>query len=195
MYSRRTELHQAGLLTTPDRLVQCLWASSRQHPTQAFTGFKTIEATFTGDYYSGEFHKGFYHGRGKHISDLAAIYEGDYVFGRRPGKGVMEYPSGYTSDGDWFDDQRHGQGTFIERKTGNKYVGGYKDGRRHGKGISYWEVADEEIDLCQICYGEEQDALFFDCGHVCACVACARQVDICPICRKSILSVVKIYRS
>lgn len=154
-----------------------------------------MEPTFTGDYYSGEVNKGFYHGRGKHISDQAAIYEGDFLFGLCHGKGFMEYPSGNTYNGDWFNDQRHGQGTFIERKTGNKYVGGYREGKRHGKGVTYWEVADEEMELCQICYSEEQDALFFDCGHVCACVACARQVDICPICRKSILSVVKIYRS
>ncbi|KAI9924316.1 hypothetical protein ASPWEDRAFT_115266 [Aspergillus wentii DTO 134E9] len=192
---RRAALNEAGLIANPDRLVQYLSAESRKHPTQAFTGFKTIEATFAGDYYSGEFKKGYFHGKGKHVSDTAAIYEGDFVFGRRHGKGLMDYPSGDTYDGDWFEDQRHGQGTFLERKTGNKYVGGYKDGKRHGKGISYWEVADEEMDLCQICYGEEQDALFYDCGHVCACVTCARQVDICPICRKSIISVVKIYRT
>lgn len=193
--SRQTELNQAGLAGNPERLLQCLWGVSRRHPIQAFTGFKTIEPTFTGSYYSGEFKNGLYHGRGKHISDLAAIYEGDFVSGLRQGKGIMEYPNGDTYDGDWFEDERHGQGTFVERKTGNKYIGGYKDGKRHGKGISYWEVADEEMDLCQICYGEEQDALFYDCGHVCACVDCARQVDICPICRKNVLNVVKIYRA
>lgn len=175
--------------------MQYLWALFRQHPVHSFTGFKTIEATFTGDYYSGNLHKGFYHGRGKHISDLAAIYEGNFVFGHRQGKGSIEYPSGDTYNGDWLNDQQHGQGIFVERKTGNEYVGGYKNGRRHGKGTTYWEVADEELDLCQICYGEEQDALFYDCGHVCACVECASQVDICPICRKNILRVVRIYRS
>ncbi|KAL2810119.1 hypothetical protein BJX63DRAFT_325570 [Aspergillus granulosus] len=192
---KRAELNEAGLFASPDPLVRYLWAESRNHPVQAFTGTKTIDATFTSDYYSGEIMKGYYHGKGKHISDSAATYTGDYVFSKKHGKGLMEYPTGDTYDGDWFENQCHGQGTFIERKTGNKYVGGYKDGKRHGKGISYWEVADEEMDLCQICFGEEQDALFYDCGHVCACVACAQQVEICPICRKKILSVVKIYRT
>jgi hypothetical protein len=192
--SRRAELGAAGLFTNPDRLAQYIWASSRRHPTRAFTGSKTIDATFNGDYYSGEFNKGYYHGKGAHISDSGTTYSGDFIFGQRHGKGKMEYPSGDTYDGDWVEDQRHGQGTFIERSTGNKYVGGYKDGKRHGKGISYWEVADEEMDLCQICYCEEQDALFYDCGHVCACVTCARQVDICPICRKNVISVVKIFK-
>ncbi|PWY92261.1 MATH and UCH domain protein [Aspergillus heteromorphus CBS 117.55] len=192
---RRTQLNTSALFGNPDHLVRYLWASSRNHPTRAFTGIKTIDATFTSEYYSGEFKKGYFHGKGKHISDLAATYVGDFVLGKRTGSGFMEYPTGDTYDGDWFDGICHGQGTYVERKTGNKYVGGYKDGKRHGKGISYWEVADEEMDLCQICYGEEQDALFYDCGHVCACVTCARQVDLCPICRKSIVSVVKIYRT
>ncbi|KAJ9232793.1 hypothetical protein DTO169E5_7353 [Paecilomyces variotii] len=192
---QRSELGAAGSFANPDRLVQYLWASSRRHPTRAFTGTKTIDAGFSGDYYSGDFNKGYYHGKGTHISDSGATYVGDFIFGLRHGSGTMEYPSGDTYSGDWVEDQRHGQGTFVERKTGNKYVGGYRDGKRHGKGISYWEVADEEMDLCQICYGEEQDALFYDCGHVCACVACARQVDTCPICRKNVISVVKIYRT
>ncbi|KAI9042090.1 putative MATH and UCH domain protein [Aspergillus affinis] len=192
---RRAELNVTGLFANPDQLVRYLWASARSHPTKAFTGTKTINATFTNDYYSGDFKNGYFHGKGTHVTDSAATYAGDHVFGKRHGKGYMEYPTGDTYDGDWFENQCHGQGAFVEKKTGNKYVGGYKDGKRHGKGISYWEVADEEINLCQICYSEEQDALFYDCGHVCACVTCARQVDICPICRKNIISVVKIYRT
>ncbi|KAL5049474.1 hypothetical protein BDW71DRAFT_204732 [Aspergillus fruticulosus] len=193
--AKRAELNEKGLFANPQHLVSYLWAAARNHPTKAFTGTKTVDATFTSDFYSGDFVKGYYHGKGKHISDSAATYTGDYILGKRHGKGFMEYPTGDTYDGDWFEDQCHGQGTFVERKTGNKYVGGYKDGKRHGKGISYWEVADEEMDLCQICFGEEQDALFYDCGHVCACVTCARQVEICPICRKNIVNVVKIYRT
>jgi hypothetical protein len=192
---QRSKFEAAGLFSNPDSLVQHLWAATRNHPTQAFTGTKTIDATFSGDYYSGDFIKGCYHGKGTHISDSGTTFVGDFIFGQRHGKGKMEYPSGDTYEGDWIEDQRHGHGTFVERKTGNKYVGGYKNGKRHGKGVSYWEVADEEMDLCQICYGEEQDALFYDCGHVCACVSCARQVDICPICRKNVISVVKIFKT
>ncbi|KGM92235.1 uncharacterized protein PADG_11419 [Paracoccidioides brasiliensis Pb18] len=193
--SRCTTISERGSFATPDLLSKYLWAFSRRHPTQALTGTKTVEATFNGEYYSGEFKKGYYHGKGTHISDTGATYTGDFVLGQRHGKGIMEFTSGDTYDGDWREDERHGQGTFIERKTGNKYVGGYRAGKRHGKGISYWEVADEEMDLCQICYSEDQDALFYSCGHVCACVSCAKQVDICPMCRKKVTSVVKIYRS
>ncbi|KAJ6007318.1 hypothetical protein N7540_011294 [Penicillium herquei] len=192
---KRSQLGISGQFSSPDRLVQYLWAESRNHPVQGFTGTKTIEPTFTSDFYSGDFLKGYYHGQGKHLSGTGTVYEGEFVFGRRHGSGKMSYPTGDTYDGEWVEDVRHGQGTYVEKKTGNKYVGGYKDGKRHGRGIQYLEVADEEMDLCQICYSEEQDAVFCDCGHVCACVTCAKQVDLCPICRKTIKSVIKIYRT
>ncbi|KAG5298661.1 MATH and UCH domain-containing protein [Histoplasma ohiense] len=193
--SQSTEISERGSFANPDLLAQYLWALSRRHPTQSLTGTKIVDATYNGEYYSGDFKKGYYHGKGTHISDSGATYTGDFVLGQRHGKGVMEFASGDTYDGDWFEDERNGQGTFVERKTGNKYVGGYRAGKRHGKGISYWEVADEEMDLCQICYSQDQDALFYSCGHVCACVSCAKQVDICPMCRKKVANVVKIYRS
>lgn len=189
------KLAQEGLFSSPDRLVPYLWAVSRNHPTKSFTGNKTTEATYNGDFYSGDFKNGYYHGKGTHISESGATYIGDFVLGERHGQGTMEYASGDTYTGDWVEDQRDGQGTFIERKTGNKYVGGYRNGKRHGKGISYWEVADEEMDLCQICYSENQDSLFYSCGHVCACLSCAKQVEICPMCRKKVVNVVKIYKS
>ena len=192
---KRTSLHAAGNFSTPDPLLTYLWAAARKHPTQSFTGTTTLPVTFTSDYYTGALHKGHYHGHGTHITPLGNIYTGTFIFSRRHGHGTMTYPSGDTYEGDWANDVCHGQGTYIEAKTGNKYVGGYKDGKRSGKGISYWEVADEEADLCQICYGGEKDACFFDCGHVCACVGCAKMVDLCPICRRRIVNVVKIYRA
>ncbi|KAJ5795348.1 hypothetical protein N7457_001947 [Penicillium paradoxum] len=192
---KRSELASSGLFTSPDRLVQYLWAGSRGHPIHGFTGTKTIEATFTNDYYSGDFLKGYHHGRGTHISGTGMVYEGDFVFGRRHGQGKLKYPTGDSYDGDWIEDVCHGQGTYIEKTTGNKYVGGFKDGKRHGKGISYWEVADAELDLCQICYTEEMDAVFAECGHLCSCVTCANLVSLCPMCRKEVKKVIKIYRA
>ncbi|KMQ45875.1 Peptidase C19, ubiquitin carboxyl-terminal hydrolase [Trichophyton rubrum] len=191
---RQTELVEEGCFLTPDRLLEYLWAVDRQHPNKSFTGKKTIEAVLNGEYYSGDLCKGYYHGNGTHISETGDTYTGDFVQGRRQGTGMIEHSSGDTYTGDWFEDQPHGQGTWVEHKTGNKYVGGYRNGKRHGKGVSYWEVADEEMNLCQICYTEEQDSLFYTCGHVCACGTCARQVEICPVCREKVISVVKIFR-
>lgn len=55
-----------------------------------------------------------------------------------------------------------------------------------------FQIADEQIKLCQVCYEEEMDALFFPCGHVCACLGCARQVDICPVCRDAVKKAVRV---
>ena len=55
-----------------------------------------------------------------------------------------------------------------------------------------FEVADEEMRLCQVCYEGERDSLFYTCGHVCACETCARQVENCPICRERVKGVVKV---
>jgi hypothetical protein len=195
MTHRRSQLASSGFFTSPDRLVQYLWANSRNHPIQGFTGSKTMEATFTNDYYKGDFVKGHYHGKGTHVSSTGMIYEGDFVFGRRHGRGKLVYPTGDSYDGDWIEDVCHGEGTYVEKTTGNKYVGGFKDGKRHGKGISYWEVADAELDLCQICYTEEMDAVFAECGHLCSCVTCANLVNLCPMCRKEVKKVIKIYRA
>ncbi|KAJ5775021.1 uncharacterized protein N7511_000032 [Penicillium nucicola] len=192
---KRSQLASTGSFTSPDRLVHYLWADSRRHPIQGFTGNKTMEATFTNDYYSGDFLKGYHHGKGTHISSTGMVYKGEFIFGRRYGQGKLDYPTGDSYNGDWVEDVCHGQGTFIEKTTGNKYVGGFKDGKRHGKGISYWEVADAELDLCQICYTEEMDAVFADCGHFCSCVTCANLVSLCPMCRKDVKKVIKIYRA
>ena len=169
---------------------------ARNHPIQAFTG-DTVVSSFGTTYYQGPMVKGLYHGAaGVHISANGHTYKGPFVAGERSGaEGEMTFQNGDVYQGSWLKDEKHGQGTFVEKRTGNKYMGGYENGKRWGKGVTYWEVADEEGDMCQICYGEEIDALFYDCGHVCACVECAKQVDSCPICRKSVRHVVRMYRS
>lgn len=39
-----------------------------------------------------------------------AAYYGEFIEGRREGKGIMMYLSGQKYEGDWKNDQRHGQG-------------------------------------------------------------------------------------
>lgn len=192
---KRTQLHTSGNFSNPGSLITYLWALSRSHPTQSFTGTITLPASFSNDSYTGTLLKGHYHGSGTHITPLGSAYTGTFIFSLRHGHGTMTYPSGDTYEGSWAHDVPHGQGTYIEAKTGNKYVGGYKDGKRSGKGVSYWEVADEEADLCSICYEGDKDAVFIDCGHVCACVGCAELVNLCPICRRVVKKVVRIYRT
>ncbi|KIW15465.1 hypothetical protein PV08_05511 [Exophiala spinifera] len=196
--TRITQLHLEGKFSNPFDLSKYLRMVDRKHPVLSKTSEEPIElGEFGADYYKGPLVNGRMHGeRALCISSTGHMYEGPLVCSKRCGKGgKMTYQNGDTYEGDWEDDERHGQGTFVEQRTGNKYVGGFEYGKRWGMGTTYWQVADEQADLCQICYGQEIDALFFDCGHVCSCVECARQCDICPICRRSVKQVVKMFRA
>ena len=49
----------------------------------------------------------------------------------------MYYSNGNIKyEGDWINHKREGNGKYIY-KNGNYYIGGFKDGQRHGKGIIY----------------------------------------------------------
>ncbi|ETI28506.1 hypothetical protein G647_00955 [Cladophialophora carrionii CBS 160.54] len=192
------KLEKDGKFTHPHELSKYLRAVDRRHPIQSKTTAEPIElADFGTDYYKGPLVNGRCHGAHcLRISSAGNTYEGPLVCNVKSGKGgKMTYCNRDTYEGEWHLDERHGQGTFVEARTGNKYVGGFENGKRWGMGTTYWQVADEQADLCQICYGNEIDALFFDCGHVCACVECAKQCELCPICRKAVKQVVKMFRS
>ncbi|EXJ85389.1 hypothetical protein A1O1_05753 [Capronia coronata CBS 617.96] len=191
-------IHQQGKYSDPFDLSSYLRMVERKHPVASKTTSEPVElADFGSDYYKGPLVNGRAHGENcLCISSSGERYEGPLICNKRCGKGgKMTYRNGDTYDGEWDDDERHGQGTFVEHRTGNKYVGGFEYGKRWGMGTTYWQVADEQADLCQICYSQEIDALFFDCGHVCSCVECAKQCEICPICRKTVKQVVKMFRA
>ena len=47
--------------------------------------------------------------------------------------GTFTFANGGKYVGEWRDDKKHGQGTYTWA-VGNKYVGEWKDGKRHGQG-------------------------------------------------------------
>ncbi|KAL9621441.1 MAG: hypothetical protein Q9160_004084 [Pyrenula sp. 1 TL-2023] len=192
--SEKTALAACGKFSAPRSTLYNRWLAQRKHPSAAYTGEITIN-TFGRYFFCGHMLNGRFHGQGTHISNAGHQYTGSFVQEDRSGAGRLIYPNGDVYEGDFRKNERDGQGTFVEKRTGNKYVGGFKEDKRSGKGVTYWEVAQEDEQLCQICYGEAQDALFYDCGHVCACLECARQVESCPICRRAVKGVVRIYWS
>ncbi|KAL8776221.1 MAG: hypothetical protein Q9203_003422 [Teloschistes exilis] len=149
----------------------------------------------TAEYQSISLRNGLIHGPGTIISPSGDVYTGNFVSSSRSGQGTMAYSNGDTYVGSFAANEREGHGTMTYNTTNNVYEGGWKKGRRHGKGTMRFEVADEEMQICKICYENEIDAVFYDCGHVVACEECARQVDHCPICRKGVRGVCRIWRT
>ncbi|KAL8756794.1 MAG: hypothetical protein Q9184_004377 [Pyrenodesmia sp. 2 TL-2023] len=146
-------------------------------------------------YHSNAISYALLHGHGTFIDTNGDAYVGNWVSDERSGHGTMAYASGDTYTGDFAENERDGHGKMVYGKTNNVYEGGWKKGRRHGKGIMTYEVADEEMAMCKICYENEMNALLYDCGHVVACEECARQVEICPVCRKSVRGVCRIWKA
>jgi hypothetical protein len=148
---------------------------------------------FSSEYYKGEVKNGQYHGQGTLTYHSGATYTGSFRLGQRHGHGLYTSQNGDTYDGEWVDNQQHGSGTFIEAATGNTYVGGWKNDKKFGEGVTHWKNAQEAERMCRICWDEPAEAAFYDCGHVVACLMCAREVQNCPVCRKRVLSAMKLY--
>ncbi|CAK8683629.1 unnamed protein product [Clavelina lepadiformis] len=57
------------------------------------------------------------------------------------------------------------------------------------------------IPVCVICWSNTANTAIKDCGHVCMCLSCSRQLrpckvggnKTCPLCRKNITGVIKLY--
>ncbi|KAL8690427.1 MAG: hypothetical protein Q9218_004127 [Villophora microphyllina] len=192
---------------TPEETEKLLAEGKHPNPISYFTYLRYnddpiylnshyVDCAFgTAEYQSVCLLNGQFHGPGTIISPNGDAYTGNYVSSYRSGNGTMAYANGDTYVGNFSRDERDGQGTMTYHTTNNTYEGGWKKGRRHGKGTMKFEVADEEMQMCKICYENEMDAVFYDCGHVVACEECARQVDHCPVCRKGIRGVCRIWRT
>ncbi|MCJ1399523.1 hypothetical protein MMC11_002725 [Xylographa trunciseda] len=160
-----------------------------------FTGSRRAENYFGKDYMDAESKFGRFHGQCVDVRCSGDAYVGNCVSGTYSGAGTMYYTNGDTYSGEWADDLPNGEGKMVYAKTGNSYTGGWRNGKRHGKGVMYFEVADEDLETCRICYEGPIDALFYRCGHVVACEQCAKQVEVCPICRTPVGAVVKIWKA
>ncbi|KAF1947056.1 hypothetical protein EJ02DRAFT_450032 [Clathrospora elynae] len=164
---------------------------ARNFPHKLYGYF--TQSYFSGEYYKGEIASGHRHGQGIWIYYSGDTYNGSFRLGARHGHGLYTFQNGNTYDGDWVDNQQHGSGTFVQAASGNTYVGGWKNDKKFGEGVTHWKHAEESERLCRICWDSDAEAAFYDCGHVVACLPCAREVQSCPVCRKRVLSAMKLY--
>tara|TARA_R110002003_G_scaffold159_4_gene13753 strand:- start:5349 stop:9092 length:3744 start_codon:yes stop_codon:yes gene_type:complete len=186
---RSTLADRAAFADPQSYLAHCAFA--RNFPSRLSGHFEYNH--FSAQYYKGEIKNGHRHGHGMRIYHSGATYSGSFRLGRCHGHGLYTFQNGDTYDGDWVDNQQHGSGTFVEAATGNTYVGGWKNDKRFGEGVTHWKNAQEAERMCRICWDEPAEAAFYDCGHVVACLSCAREVQNCPVCRKRVLSAMKLY--
>lgn len=56
------------------------------------------------------------------------------------------------------------------------------------------EVIDQQ-GACVICMDRPRNVVILDCGHICCCLDCARQVNNCPVCRRGIARLVPTFHS
>ena len=47
---------------------------------------------------------------------------------------------------------------------------------------------------CCICMNAQSDSVLYRCGHICACMPCAKNMKQCPICREQVTDVIKIWK-
>mmetsp|Transcript_1027 Transcript_1027/g.2835 ORF Transcript_1027/g.2835 Transcript_1027/m.2835 type:complete len:378 (-) Transcript_1027:123-1256(-) len=93
-----------------------------------------------GNKYEGEFLGGRRHGKGTFwVSEgrhLRKQYAGDWVEGKRQGLGVYLGPgdSPVSYEGEWYVNKRHGRGKQVYAK-GDIYEGEWEDGERSGLGV------------------------------------------------------------
>ena len=67
-------------------------------------------------------------------------YEGDLINGMRNGQGKLYYKNGNIKyEGEFANDKFEGTGKFYYT-DGNYYIGQFKNGLKHGKGIEYYVI-------------------------------------------------------
>lgn len=52
-----------------------------------------------------------------------------------------------------------------------------------------------DSELCKICMDKAIDCLILECGHMATCLGCVKPLSECPICRKYIVRLVRVYKS
>ena len=70
----------------------------------------------------------------------------------------------------------------------------FKDRVAARRSLEEGEILKEE-QKCKVCANNLIDSVFLPCGHIMTCTLCGLQLVNCPICKKRIAKVKKIYRA
>lgn len=88
-----------------------------------------------GNKYAGEFKLGFFWGAGSYTSTYYNYsYDGEFVMGKRQGKGTITYANGIKYSGDWVENNMEGIGQYTLNQN-YYYQGSMLNNQFHGKGV------------------------------------------------------------
>ncbi|GFP84337.1 phosphatidylinositol 4-phosphate 5-kinase 6 [Phtheirospermum japonicum] len=127
-------LQEQGLINRTLGLCKQKLGLSVLHPRN-----RTKQVQCNGDVYEGEFHKGRCNGVGGIITVVNGRYEGDWVDGRYDGVWDRELGEGERYIGQYRQGLRHGYGSCGD---GSCYVGEFKCGVKHGIGCYHFRNGD-----------------------------------------------------
>mmetsp|Transcript_80587 Transcript_80587/g.126933 ORF Transcript_80587/g.126933 Transcript_80587/m.126933 type:complete len:250 (-) Transcript_80587:48-797(-) len=86
--------------------------------------------------YRGQWEDDLQHGCGVEVMEGGA-YSGQFVWGKKQGKGTYEWPDKSRYEGDWHGNSIHGFGHYVAQ-DGREFVGAWKNDVMHGFGRYMW---------------------------------------------------------
>ncbi|XP_040212738.1 radial spoke head 10 homolog B-like [Rana temporaria] len=92
-----------------------------------------------GNVYTGSFSEGLMHGKGTYTWTDGVIYEGQFCKNKPMAHGIYKWPNGSRYEGQVNEGIRHGTGIYISSDQQISYVGEWCMGKRHGKGVMYYD--------------------------------------------------------
>ncbi|ESO92384.1 hypothetical protein LOTGIDRAFT_233146 [Lottia gigantea] len=135
-----------------------IWADGVTYEGDFVNNVITGKGIYTwtdGSWYEGDVEEGKRHGDGTfRCPHYQVSYVGEWINGKRNGKGRMEYDGEGKSfyDGDWLNNIKHGWG-LRQYPSGNVYQGMWFNNVRHGEGSMKW------IDKDQIYTGQWENGI------------------------------------
>ena len=85
---------------------------------------------------------------------------------------------------------------YTQQRDYDEYLRRVREGRRSQDGNGN-RTPPEELDVCAVCLTNRRDCVLLNCGHVCVCSRCVKdlQPPQCPICRQRIARTVPLYHA
>ena len=136
------ESKNALLAAVPD-LSGPIWLTAQNQPCKVWNPYPKAGETLT---WTGGCVDGKASGRGRQVWRGVygeSVYEGEFRYGKRHGRGIYTWVNGQTYDGEWRNGKQHGHGTCTDAEVSNddttyahRYEGEWRDGNRHGRGVA-----------------------------------------------------------